>query len=76
MHYLSLPIDCKCQIRPTEKGGYEIKLYGLPHPYKDDGELILSYTGKSIEEMGVNMGHYFSELLNRDDLDPLAEEIH
>ena len=74
MKYLNLPIDCKCKITQTENGGYEIKLYDLPHPYKDNGELILSYTGKTIEEMGINMGHYFSERLNRDDLDPLAEE--
>ena len=74
MKFLNLPIECKCRIKPTKNNGYEIKLYELPHPYKDDGELILSYTGKTIEEMGINMGHYFSELLKRDDLDPLDEE--
>ena len=71
MKFLSLPIDCKCKIRPTENNGYEIKLYGLPDPYKNGGELILSYTGKTIEEMCINMGHYFSQRLLQDDLDPL-----
>ena len=74
MKILNLPIECKCVIHETKNGYYEIKLKDLPHPCEKEAEHMVTYSGKTIEEMCSNMGRYFSEYLKKEVSDFLGPD--